>query len=740
MENRLKILLLEDSSEDAEIIKRVIVKSGLHCTFHLATGKDSFLEAMTAFTPEIILSDNSLPQFNSEEALKITRKINPDIPFILVTGTVSEEYAVKITKSGADDYVLKDRLTRLPAAIDSAMQYRQAELQKKQAIQNLVKSEEQYRTLVDRITDAFISMDKDWHFTYLNKQAGKLFQRDITELIGQNVWDVFPSIMGSATYRATYKAMKDQHYACNQDYNAELDLWHENHIYPSADGISLFIRDISVAKKAQEEIKKANDRFEMVVSATNDVVWDWDLTTGSLWWNQQYYSHFGYDRNTAVADISSRENGIHPLDRQRVTDGIAACMASHLPVWKDEYRFLKADGSICFVLDCAYVLYDAANKPYRMAGAMLDITQRKLDEEQLKDAFSEKKTLAERLDAIINTLPANIALLDSAGIIIDVNDAWKKFSVENGYAGNNFGIGESYINISNGTFSDDQTDAVKVSAGIKAVLDNEMNEFVFEYACHTPTEKMWFRMLVNPLHEKIYAGAVVMHIDISELRKLEQERMESRVEEQKKITRAILHAQEKERNAIGAELHDNVNQILAGTKLLLSTAEKYPKKRVEIIHNSIINLHDAIEENRKIAHNLVAPDFEEIHIAEELSHLAEKMLKKAGIEVYLETADLDEDLLEVEHKLAFYRIAQEQCTNIMKYAGADLVNISLSTAQGVFRMIIADNGKGMEIGKPAKGIGFRNIRSRLSLFNGHAHINSAPGKGFVLSINMPLQK
>jgi signal transduction histidine kinase len=344
------------------------------------------------------------------------------------------------------------------------------------------------------------------------------------------------------------------------------------------------------------------------------------------------------------------------------------------------------------------------------------------------------------MSAILNTLPANIALLDSQGFIIDINESWKKFAIENGYSKTDYGIGENYISISKQSFGEEQGDGMHVALGIQSVLDNELREFIFEYPCDTPTVKRWFRMVVTPLQEKMYAGAVVMHVDISEVRKLEQERMDSKTEEQKKITGAILNAQEKERNLIGVELHDNVNQILAGTKLLLSTAQKYPEKTIEIIKDSINNLQDAIEENRKIAHNLVVPDFNEILITEQLDNLFEIMLKKAGIDVHTENSGLDENLLSDEQKLAIYRIAQEQCTNIAKYANAGLVNISLSTSKETFNMVIADDGRGMETSKLVSGIGLRNIRSRLSLFNGEAHIDTAPGKGFHMAINIPLKR
>ena len=127
MKESLKILILEDSATDAEIIQQLLVKKKLNCEFSVANNKETYLMALAEFHPDIILSDHSLPQFNSVDALVIARQRFSEIPFIMVTGTVSEEFAAEIIKSGADDYILKDRLTRLPGAIINAVQRRKSE-------------------------------------------------------------------------------------------------------------------------------------------------------------------------------------------------------------------------------------------------------------------------------------------------------------------------------------------------------------------------------------------------------------------------------------------------------------------------------------------------------------------------------------------------------------------------------------------------------------------------------------
>jgi PAS domain S-box-containing protein len=134
MANKLKILILEDSRDDVELIERELSKGGLDFVSLVVDKKNEFENALTEFKPEVIICDHSLPQFNSTQALQVYKshasQFGSSIPFILVTGSVSDELAAEVLKSGADDYILKDRLKRLPSSIQNALRKCQAENEK----------------------------------------------------------------------------------------------------------------------------------------------------------------------------------------------------------------------------------------------------------------------------------------------------------------------------------------------------------------------------------------------------------------------------------------------------------------------------------------------------------------------------------------------------------------------------------------------------------------------------------
>lgn len=155
MEKKLKILLLEDLEDDYGLITRSISKSGLHFESKRVDTREEFVNAIRHFGPDVILSDHSLPQFNSIEALKICRRVGLPVPFILVTGTVSEEFAVSCLKQGADDYVLKSNLTRLPSSIENALKQRELREQRKKADFEL-RSQNEELVKINRELDSFV--------------------------------------------------------------------------------------------------------------------------------------------------------------------------------------------------------------------------------------------------------------------------------------------------------------------------------------------------------------------------------------------------------------------------------------------------------------------------------------------------------------------------------------------------------------------------------------------------------
>jgi signal transduction histidine kinase len=155
MEGTLRILILEDMEEDVVLIKRTLKKSGLLFETHQVDTREDFIKALKEYHADVILSDHSLPQFDSVEALNLCKKNGIQVPFILVTGAVSEEFAVTCLKEGADDYVLKSNLARLPNAVRNALKQKRAELAKTEAAKAL-QSQNAELIKINKELDSFV--------------------------------------------------------------------------------------------------------------------------------------------------------------------------------------------------------------------------------------------------------------------------------------------------------------------------------------------------------------------------------------------------------------------------------------------------------------------------------------------------------------------------------------------------------------------------------------------------------
>jgi PAS domain S-box-containing protein len=719
----LKVLILEDSITDAELIKRLLNKELKQMDFRIAMDKKSFIHSLHSFSPDVVLSDNSLPQFNSSEALKITRGWLRHVPFILVTGTVSEEYAAEMIRLGADDYILKDRMARLPAAIESAIERRRA-----------IKESADYRYALDQAA-IVATTDQKGIILYANDNFCKISKYSSDELVGQDHRIINSGYHSPEFMKTMWATIGKGNIWRGEILNKAKDrsfYWVETCIVPFLDEMGkpyqyLSIRnDITERKRIEQELLTANERFELVVSATNDVIWDWNFKTNKVWWNKNYFLYFGFDPGNKVSDRNSWQDHVHPDDKERVVACIQDSIDSMQQTWTDEYRFIKADGKIAHILDYGYIVYNKENEPYRMVGAMIDISNRKRAEEELRQSNERFKLAAQATSDLIWEMN-----FDTKEYLIHQGEQ-KLFSNTRELT-YQFGIGNELIV---------EPDLARVSKSFNEALENSETEFwEEEYRMLTTGSKILY-LINRAIFVRDEKGRAIKAIgaltDITEKRRLRDELFEQQKNEQILITATSMEAQEKERNHIGQELHDNVNQILAGTNLYLSLIKGRPDKSQEYIDHSIFNIRSAIEENRKISKILVTPDFGIIFLYQLLFRLADSMLETSGIDVRMEIEDFDEDILKSNQKLTIYRIAQEQCTNIVRYAGAHVVDIRLSTLSGVFKMKIDDDGVGMEENKESNGIGIRNIKARLSMFQGKAQITSAPGKGYTLEVEMPI--
>ena len=226
----------------------------------------------------------------------------------------------------------------------------------------------------------------------------------------------------------------------------------------------------------------------------------------------------------------------------------------------------------------------------------------------------------------------------------------------------------------------------------------------------------------------------------SAIEKLETEAELARqiVLQQKLIAETGIKAQEQEREEICKELHDNINQVLATSKLYLEHAIRKENLHSELLQKSLENIMLAIEQIRQLSHSLVAPSLGNVTLVSALRELIGDIHRAKTLQLELTIDNFDEKSADKEMKLMFYRIAQEQINNILKHSQASNATVQLSTATGRNVLIIKDNGIGFDTSEKAEGIGFRNIKNRAGFYDGNVSIISSPGKGCTVEVSIPL--
>jgi two-component system sensor histidine kinase UhpB len=222
---------------------------------------------------------------------------------------------------------------------------------------------------------------------------------------------------------------------------------------------------------------------------------------------------------------------------------------------------------------------------------------------------------------------------------------------------------------------------------------------------------------------------------MEEMKVLSEERLQNQIEQQKEITRATLQAQETERNDLGRELHDNINQLLAAVNLQLSYCIDNYTTAGQVIRESRSNIQQAMEEIRNLSHKMVMPRFSATSLQDELNGLIANY--RFTQDIQLETKEWDEETIPQSIKETFFRIAQEKLSNIYKHAQAKQITIHIKNDAGSAFMRIKDDGIGFDPALKRKGIGITNIINRVEAYNGTCQLVSAPGKGCTLSVSIP---
>ncbi|MEX0722178.1 MAG: PAS domain-containing protein [Balneolaceae bacterium] len=567
-------------------------------------------------------------------------------------------------------------------------------------------------------TDEAIWSDGYYKVIEVDKNSDRTSFEDLLEMIHPDDRDSFQKAFNNALktgfFNFQYRLQKQKsgkigyyHSLGEVEYNKQGEAWY----------ISGTLHDITELKKAEQNIQKEKRRFELVANSSSDVIWDYDISNDKVWWSEGFEEYFGYKIKNLPKDISSWSNYIHPDDLNRLTKSLNSSLESNDNYWREEYRFICADGSIAFVIDYGTIIRNENGEAIQMVGTINDVTDKKRAKERLMESEKKYRQLFKQIPH-----PMWIYDLDSLKFV-EVNEA----------AVHHYGYNEEEflaMTIADIRPKKDVETLLKVvNEHIESNKASYSNDWI-----HLKKDGSKINVAISSsnikLEKKQYR--IVLAIDITKQKKAEE-----------RVIASLVEGENRERKRLSQELHDGLGQYLAAANMNLDAMKDSITGLSELKHQQFLKginfLKHAIIETRSISHNLMPRAVDDYGLPLALEALIDNYQNSTDI-TYFYYQNLGDTKLSNEIAINLYRIVQEALSNAIKHAEANKINVQLIKDDLELILTIDDNGKGFDITAPEfkKGLGLKTMKTRTDALSGVLDVETKPGKGTLLNVIIPI--
>lgn len=394
MKKAVRILIVEDDPTDAFLMERELTRGGMEFESTCVDTEQGFLNEITHHPPDVILSDHGLPAFDGFAALAIARKCLPDVPFIFVTGSLGEETAIETFKSGATDYVLKSRLPNLGPAVLRALGQANERQRRKQAEEELRRSEECFRTLVESVNDyAIYMLDAEGRVATWNSGAERIEGYTADEIIGRSVEVFFsPEDVQKGKLRQILETAVRDGRCADEGWRLRKDgsrFWAQV-VYAAVrdakgnlSGFSKVARDMTDRKRAEEELRRSEERFRKLVEGVQDyAICTLDAEGRVVSWNSASERIEGYRSEDIVGQHFSYVFSAEDKERGKPEEALKEARSHGR--FEGEVWLVRRDGTGYWANIVLTPLRDDASNIIGFSEVIRDITERKRHAERLR--------------------------------------------------------------------------------------------------------------------------------------------------------------------------------------------------------------------------------------------------------------------------------------------------------------------------------------------------------------------
>lgn len=646
--------------------------------------------------------------------------------------------------------------------------------QRKEIEQELRRNRDEFATAIGRITDGFGTLDRDWRITFINQRADAIFrrmQRVPGDLIGRNMWEEFPGLVGSILYREYHRAAAEQIPVEFQIFYPPLDAWFEVNVYPSSDGLSVYFREITERKRAEAALHDSEERFRAVFDRTAIGLVQVDLDGRLLMTNDRYCAITGYSREELQGRTFLEISHADDIDRNR--ERFQQLLSGAVPAYEIEKRYVRPDGGEVWVHVTASLLRDTEGRPQSALGAVQDITEQRRAEEALRESESRYRFLVENTsDAVWRfdlVLPMPLTLSEDEQIewgyrhvvLGQCNDGMARIY---GYERAEQMTGLPLVAIL------PRSDLINVDflrrfirSGYRLIDDEAVTR------ASDGSERIVLCNFVGLVRDGRLLSVFGASRDVTQRRQAEralresEERLrelnrtlERRIEER---TRELRHSEDRlralaleltrteqrERRRLSLVLHDHVQQLLVGAQMHFGIAAQNAAapEQQEPLRKGLEVIQEALRTCRSLAVELSPPLLHDQGLAPALAWLARRMRENYRLPVEF-SADGSADVRGEELKELLFLASRELLLNVIKHANAGTARLRFRRdAARLICVEVEDDGVGFDpladdvAARSRQSFGLFHIRERLLAVGGKLVLDSLPGRGTRVCLQVP---